>query len=305
MRVCAASPTGGSSRGRVRVGSASCLTAGTGAGGVAGSSGAPGSPKWRMLGPAAGSVRGRRCAGRSRSASRRTHARGPLPVAVSASWTMRSASPVAVVFPHQRLEVGLRASRTRGIHLGQPFVGLAQQVEPCGQLVGVALRGAHRTVDQIEGVGRELAAARRCGLSDDRGRRGGIAVAAGGDATPERTEGVVNEQRVVHVAARRSDVHDHLRGADPADLFHRSAETLPGGDLAGSGVELFLFGYADRAFDVDPAASRVPDDLDVGLHVVWFRVGCVPAAASGRGAGQSSARRSKEHLTAAAAGSYP
>ena len=52
--------------------------------------------------------------------------------------------------------------------------------------------------------------------------------------------------------------------ADSADGF---AEFLVGG-YAGSGVvELPRFGYADRAFDVDFAASGRVADFDLRLHV--------------------------------------
>ena len=65
-------------------------------------------------------------------------------------------------------------------------VGLAEQVEFSRYLCGVAFGGTDGRVDQVEGVGRDFAAAGRCGLCDDRRRRGRVTVTAGGDVRIER-----------------------------------------------------------------------------------------------------------------------
>ena len=179
----------------------------------------------------------------------------------------REPAAVAVVFGHQGRELLRRASRTGGIDPGQAFVGLPEQVELPFHLVGVAFGRARRPVDQVEGVGRYFACAVRCGLCDDRRRRGGVSVAAGRHRAPQRAERVVDQQGVVHVSARRPDVDRHLLCVDGCDSADGVAEFLVGG-YAGSGVvELPRFGYADRAFDVDFAASGRVADFDLRLHV--------------------------------------
>ena len=120
----------------------------------------------------------------------------------------REPAAVAVVLGHQRLELLCGASRAGGIDFGQPAVGLAKQVEFAAQFRRIALGGADGGVDQVEGIGRNFAAALAGGLRDDGGGRGGVAVAAGRDAARELAQSVVDEQRVVDVAARRANV-DH------------------------------------------------------------------------------------------------
>ena len=129
----------------------------------------------------------------------------------------------AVVFGHQEGELLRSAARTGGIDLRQACVGFAEQVDAGRKLFGIAFGGADRIVDQVEGVGRYFAASLRCGLCDDCGRRSRIAVAAGDDVSVERREGLVDQQGVVYVAARRADIDDDFRGVD----FAQPVEAVP------------------------------------------------------------------------------
>ena len=164
----------------------------------------------------------------------------------------------------------LRASRPSGVEGGQPFVGLAEQFGAGFQLCGVALCGAGRRVHQVERPCRDFAPSFRCGLCDERRGRGHVAVAAGGHFGVERRQRVVDQQRVVHVAARRADVDHHLRGVERCDARHRVAELFVGGHAVVGRCELPLFGYTDRPLDIDVADVGRISDLNVGFHGYWF-----------------------------------
>ena len=165
----------------------------------------------------------------------------------------REPAAVAVVLGHQGLELRGRASRTGGVDRGDAPVGLVQEVEFSGDLRGIALGRADRRVDQVEGVGRDFAASLRCRLRNDRRRRGRVAVAAGGDACRKLPQGVVDQQCVVHVAARRTNVDHDLRAFDLRDAPQGAAEAFVGRHPRFGVVELPLLGDADGPFDVDLA----------------------------------------------------
>jgi len=77
---------------------------------------------------------------------------------------------------------------------------------------------------------------------------------------------VVDQQRVVHVAARRADVDHHLRGLDLRNAPQGVAETLVGRHPGVRLFELPLLGYADGPFDVDLADPGRVVDLNFRFH---------------------------------------
>ncbi len=185
----------------------------------------------------------------------------------------RKPASVAVVFVHQRFEFCRFAASPHCIEFRQPAVGLLQQFQFAAQFRRIAFRRAVRLVDQVERIGRDLAASFARRLGDDRRRRGRVAVAAGRDAAVDAAQGVVDQQGVVHVAARRADVDYHFRRFDFADARHRFTKPVVGRDPLFGFVELPRFGYADRAFDVDVAGPGVVFDSDVRFQFfLVFRV---------------------------------
>ena len=197
----------------------------------------------------------------------------------------RQPAAVAVVLGHQGFELLGRASRTGGVDRGDAGVGLVQQIELSGDLRGVSLGRTDRRVNQIEGVRRDFAAPFRGRLRDDRRGRGRVAVAAGGDACRQLPQGVVDQQGVVHVAARRADVDHHFRGFDPGDALQGLAETLVGRHPGFGVVELPLLGDADHPFDVHEAGVVAVGDLNVGLHGKLFFAGSLAGVRNGVGCG--------------------
>ena len=189
----------------------------------------------------------------------------------------------AVVFGHQEGELLRSAARTGGIDLRQACVGFAEQVDAGRKLFGIAFGGADRIVDQVEGVGRYFAASLRCGLCDDCGRRSRIAVAAGDDVSVERREGLVDQQGVVYVAARRADIDDDFRGVDFAQPVEAVPEFFVGGYARRGLVELPLLGDADHPFDVHEAGVVAVGDLNVGLHGKLFFAGSLAGVRNGVG----------------------
>ena len=95
-------------------------------------------------------------------------------------------------------------------------------------------------MNQVHSVARNLTATVVGGLCDDRGCRGGVAVAACGDVGIEAHQGVVDEQCIVHVASRRADVHHHLRGGDLGYAGHLLAEPVEGGNACRGVLKLML-----------------------------------------------------------------
>lgn len=137
----------------------------------------------------------------------------------------------------------------------------------------------------VEGVGRYFAASLRCGLCDDCGRRSRIAVAAGDDVSVERREGLVDQQGVVYVAARRADIDDDFRGVDFAQPVEAVPEFFVGGYARRGLVELPLLGDADHPFDVHEAGVVAVGDLNVGLHGKLFLPARSPAFGMGLAVG--------------------
>ena len=173
---------------------------------------------------------------------------------------------VAVVLGHQGLELRGRTPRTGCIDRGDTRIGLVQQVDLPGDLRGISLGRTDGRVDQIEGIGRQETAPLRRRLGDDRRSRGRIAVTAGRDPRRKLPERVVDQQRVVHVAARRADVDHHLRGLDLRNAPQGVAETLVGRHPGVRLFELPLLGYADGPFDVDLADPGRVVDLNFRFH---------------------------------------
>ena len=183
----------------------------------------------------------------------------------------RKPAAPAVVLGHKRRVELLPAARTLGVELRQTYVGLVQQLRTRGQSLGIALDRTLRIVDQVEGVRRDLAAALVRSLRYDRRGRSRIAVAACGDTRPERPQRLVYEQRVVHVASRRADVHYYGRRRYLRYARHLAAELLVGRHPALIAAELPLLGYAYRALDVDVTRLGFVSDCDFRLHRFLFR----------------------------------
>ena len=183
----------------------------------------------------------------------------------------RKPAAPAVVLGHKRRVELLPAARTLGVELRQTYVGLVQQLRTRGQSLGIALDRTLRIVDQVEGVRRDLAAPLVRSLRYDRRGRSRIAVAACGDTRPERPQRLVYEQRVVHVASRRADVHYYGRRRYLRYARHLAAELLVGRNPALVAAELPLLGYAYRALDVDVTRLGFVSDCDFRLHRFLFR----------------------------------
>ena len=85
-------------------------------------------------------------------------------------------------------------------------------------------------------------------------------------------QSIVDEQRIVHIATRRADVHDHVCGRHACDALNLTTEGLEGGHTLLALFELMLLVDADRALDVDVAGLCFVSDCDFGLHLYIFKL---------------------------------
>lgn len=109
---------------------------------------------------------------------------------------------------------------------------------------------------------------------------------AGDDVSVERREGLVDQQGVVYVAARRADIDDDFRGVDFAQPVEAVPEFFVGGYARRGLVELPLLGDADHPFDVHEAGVVAVGDLNVGLHGKLFFAGSLAGVRNGVGCGR-------------------
>ena len=103
-------------------------------------------------------------------------------------------------------------------------------------------------MNQVEGICHNLAATLRGCLGDDRSGRGGVAVAACHYVCVEPAEGVVDQQCVGDVPARRADIDRYLVDVEGSNLVECAVECFVGRHRA----RVVRGGLnADCAFDVD------------------------------------------------------
>ena len=121
-------------------------------------------------------------------------------------------------------------------------------------------------MNQVHSVCRNLATTLICGLCDDCCCRGCVAVAARCDACIKTLQSIVDEQRIVHVATRRADVHHNVCGVNLGYACHLLAECLEGSYTRCGVLELILLGHSDCTLDVDVAGLCFVSDCDFGLH---------------------------------------